>query len=323
MSAIGECSVCSEPLEVQLATLPCGHIFHYECVEKWINMSKNCPKCRKSYNSEELIKLFTELVVENNCDTGHEFRDLFRNLNKIALSNKKLMQLHQDDYNSIETYKKKWQDACFEKEKAELRAVQAEIDLQELRKQHNEMKSLHETYIRNLEDQLEEIKAQLRKTYELATIIKKPASLMLNQPESSNSLGLEKAESSKSTKTPVHTVEPTQLKTTHFGDNTIYMETNTATILIKPNKNNIQKISNVVKNKIEICINCEVELVKMIQPNIVDQKGIDIEHYITAAELKENEILALTHHGLNYHIIRNHSKSILDDYANFELLGYL
>lgn len=27
---------------------PCNHVFHYECLEKWLEYKKECPNCRKS-----------------------------------------------------------------------------------------------------------------------------------------------------------------------------------------------------------------------------------------------------------------------------------
>ena len=45
-----ECSVCLEPLKNsnELIQLLCGHIFHKDCVYKWISEKNTCPNCRKS-----------------------------------------------------------------------------------------------------------------------------------------------------------------------------------------------------------------------------------------------------------------------------------
>merc|ERR1712098_238449 len=46
-----ECSVCYEPIETTDArpstTLLCGHVFHSDCVEKWLERSGSCPFCRQ------------------------------------------------------------------------------------------------------------------------------------------------------------------------------------------------------------------------------------------------------------------------------------
>jgi len=51
---ITECSLCLEEYKdgEEVMTLPCGHIFHVKCVEKWFIARKfrprSCPKCRKN-----------------------------------------------------------------------------------------------------------------------------------------------------------------------------------------------------------------------------------------------------------------------------------
>lgn len=42
------CSICIEKeLEKQICKVKCGHVFHMECLNQWISMSKDtCPLCR-------------------------------------------------------------------------------------------------------------------------------------------------------------------------------------------------------------------------------------------------------------------------------------
>jgi|TARA_Y100000389_G_scaffold105527_1_gene102465 hypothetical protein len=49
-----ECSICLEDVTNKYPVLSCGHIFHYECINEWKKISKNCPNCRNSLSS--LIK---------------------------------------------------------------------------------------------------------------------------------------------------------------------------------------------------------------------------------------------------------------------------
>ena len=42
------CAICMEDMasEAQVGMLKCEHIYHMECVVKWIPLSETCPLCR-------------------------------------------------------------------------------------------------------------------------------------------------------------------------------------------------------------------------------------------------------------------------------------
>ena len=42
-----ECPICLETRAVaSVRELPCGHVFHRECIDKWNQISRTCPVCR-------------------------------------------------------------------------------------------------------------------------------------------------------------------------------------------------------------------------------------------------------------------------------------
>ena len=46
------CSICLEKInnnDIKNATLECGHIFHSDCILKWIENKSNCPICRAKF----------------------------------------------------------------------------------------------------------------------------------------------------------------------------------------------------------------------------------------------------------------------------------
>ena len=47
---LNECSICLENFDVgqKISELSCGHLFHKECVEQWMQNNHNCPLCRLS-----------------------------------------------------------------------------------------------------------------------------------------------------------------------------------------------------------------------------------------------------------------------------------
>ena len=34
----------------QVKQLNCGHIFHGDCIDKWLEKEKKCPFCKSEYN---------------------------------------------------------------------------------------------------------------------------------------------------------------------------------------------------------------------------------------------------------------------------------
>ena len=48
-----ECSICLETIEIgsQTTRLPCIHMFHAECISKWIVENPQCPVCQHNIKS--------------------------------------------------------------------------------------------------------------------------------------------------------------------------------------------------------------------------------------------------------------------------------
>ncbi len=41
------CAVClKEVMDGKVTPIPCGHVFHSDCVDLWLDMNHTCPTCR-------------------------------------------------------------------------------------------------------------------------------------------------------------------------------------------------------------------------------------------------------------------------------------
>lgn len=54
------CIVCREDMTIQVRRLPCGHMFHFWCLRRWLESDTRCPTCRANIS---LRPVQTPLIV--------------------------------------------------------------------------------------------------------------------------------------------------------------------------------------------------------------------------------------------------------------------
>lgn len=66
-----ECSICKEDfiLNQKVRQLPCGHLFHGECIVPWLSQHCSCPLCRFALPSDEDDKAAASDGNNNNTST--------------------------------------------------------------------------------------------------------------------------------------------------------------------------------------------------------------------------------------------------------------
>lgn len=65
-----ECSICQDKYGFldEICELPCGHKFHKDCVDKWLENNTTCPMCRHNIreDSGDILKvIFIMTIVRN------------------------------------------------------------------------------------------------------------------------------------------------------------------------------------------------------------------------------------------------------------------
>ena len=49
-----DCIICRDPNDAASSlVMPCGHVFHADCLKSWIMQKQSCPTCNKSLLDEE------------------------------------------------------------------------------------------------------------------------------------------------------------------------------------------------------------------------------------------------------------------------------
>jgi len=54
-----DCSICQDSLTAPLEILPCGHLFHRQCIKKWFEQRMACPVCRARI-TDDMINEYTQ-----------------------------------------------------------------------------------------------------------------------------------------------------------------------------------------------------------------------------------------------------------------------
>ena len=121
------CSTCLESFNLRsdVSTTPCGHVFHTDCIEKWLQSGKNqCPQCRKPCEQNRLIKLyFSESESEN---------DLVRELEETIWK----LQENIDELKSVQlavNFEREEEKLKFQGEKLEFQNEKVRLEGQKMR----------------------------------------------------------------------------------------------------------------------------------------------------------------------------------------------
>ncbi|XP_046850644.1 E3 ubiquitin-protein ligase TRAIP-like [Xenia sp. Carnegie-2017] len=99
------CTICTEPLaQAELSACPCGHVYHYHCLERWLQRSNSCPTCRKRTTSGLRLFFSNEKDFSSSgAQNGNDSKLITEQLRK-----QKALTLEKD--NEIKTLKESLHD---------------------------------------------------------------------------------------------------------------------------------------------------------------------------------------------------------------------
>ena len=83
------CAICLETMKGELATLSCGHVFHYTCVKRALAGCPACPVCRRKASPRSAIRLylFVEARQKRSCKCKHRSHSTRQACREEALHN--------------------------------------------------------------------------------------------------------------------------------------------------------------------------------------------------------------------------------------------
>ena len=102
------CSICMETFSPRsdISTTPCGHVFHTNCIEKWLDgrnpggtTRNHCSQCRKNCTKTEIIKLYPS----GNASENNLVEELLEKIKKLEeeanTAQRQCLVLKQDKLN--------------------------------------------------------------------------------------------------------------------------------------------------------------------------------------------------------------------------------
>jgi hypothetical protein len=98
------CSICFDHIQ-EIYILKCNHVFHEECIQKWIHIKNECPLCRCVIHLHDNTKL-TQIIEHINSISGFQIHKPDDQYMYILCKNKnyqtlQLIRDHIKEYNVI------------------------------------------------------------------------------------------------------------------------------------------------------------------------------------------------------------------------------
>ncbi|KAI8647443.1 hypothetical protein BD408DRAFT_439272 [Parasitella parasitica] len=116
-----QCIICLQPLLASgdhAATIPCGHVYHKNCLRPWVNENRNCPLCKKSCNHRQIISPLY-LSSEDEHDSGFITTETSEHTQSLQLRVISLTREKETATQNFNTAKQALQD---EREKSQVMA---------------------------------------------------------------------------------------------------------------------------------------------------------------------------------------------------------
>jgi hypothetical protein len=131
------CSICLEPWACsglhQICCLECGHLFGKNCIEKWLNQKKNCPKCLQKSFKNQIRLLYHENISSMNDDQIVETKKLLETERELRKEAEKKFFNIQREHNNV---------------KKELEELKSKLSVKSVSKSNQHVQDLkHEKFI--------------------------------------------------------------------------------------------------------------------------------------------------------------------------------
>lgn len=154
---VGKCVICTLVFTLNsVSALQCGHTFHYECINRWIENSRTCPICRVRTAPNNVIR---HLYFETSNITATQDEECSAaKLESLSIAYEKARQDYSDAAEKLENLRTSYA-ILQSKYESENKRYWEKIPLLQARNQHLEMMLIDKE---DMEKQVEKLKNRLR-----------------------------------------------------------------------------------------------------------------------------------------------------------------
>ncbi|XP_067215462.1 E3 ubiquitin-protein ligase TRAIP-like isoform X2 [Linepithema humile] len=154
------CNICHDRLisSAEVSFTNCGHVFHLQCINQWLNRAPTCPQCRETITKKRIHRVYLTYLNET---TSNSTEDLSTEDLKQRIDNLNFQILLKDT--NIEHFTSK--NAALEKQNAELRQEVRNVE-SEINKKNSKIYDLKEKiiHLNELSSQYKVLEEQLSNT---------------------------------------------------------------------------------------------------------------------------------------------------------------
>ncbi|OQR70664.1 TRAF-interacting protein-like [Tropilaelaps mercedesae] len=151
-----QCVICTDHFDgaSDIASVPCGHTFHDECLSRWLKANPTCPTCRVRVKQREVRKIYLMSLDDTITDSGRianelsdariKIHELRQQVTNLLDDTDKLKALFSAKEQEVDKYKAKYFSASQEAETLKAKTKSMKTHLLENQSLHKTITELRE-----------------------------------------------------------------------------------------------------------------------------------------------------------------------------------
>ncbi|XP_076762254.1 uncharacterized protein LOC143430138 [Xylocopa sonorina] len=86
------CAICVDSSISNILSTRCGHVYHSDCLQQWLESSKTCPECRQSVKNNQLRKIYFNFA---NSEDSSSLEKKVDNIDRLLKSKENVIRTYE------------------------------------------------------------------------------------------------------------------------------------------------------------------------------------------------------------------------------------